>query len=59
MPIPQTLGNDQVEGTADRICGGMTENALRARVLETNNAIPVCRDDRFRAGTQQRLRNQA
>jgi len=39
MPIPQTLGNDEVEGAANRICGGMTENALRARVPETNNAF--------------------
>jgi hypothetical protein len=59
MPILQTLRNDEVQGMADRLGGGMTENAFGAGVPKTNDTVAVCRDDRFGTRAQQRFCNQA
>jgi len=57
MPFSQTLRNDYVEGVTDGVSGGMTENALRAGIPKTNNAVAVGGDNGVRARVQQRFCN--
>jgi hypothetical protein len=45
VALPQPLGDDHVEGTANRGITGMTENAFSARIPEANDPIAIGSND--------------
>src|SRR5262249_36179117 len=52
----QPLGNDEVEGPAERLVLHIVENALRARGPEADDAVAIGGDDRVRLGRENGLR---